>query len=151
MTVVNANTTATDRLIYNGATNIITSGIASGALALNASPAVNNEVKVEVTSQDGATVKTYIVNVARLASLVRPQITNSFNGSQVTLEWPVENTTYRLQAQTNSASVGLTHQLGGDDGCVQHQQGDHYRGPDQRNGVFPPGLSVNPVVTHKNS
>jgi hypothetical protein len=107
VTVTNANVTATNRLIYNGVTNIVASGIASGALALNPSPLVTNVVKVQVTSQDGNTVKTYTVNVARLASLIRPTITNSYNAGNLTLSWPVDNTTYRLLAQTNTASVGL--------------------------------------------
>jgi fibronectin-binding autotransporter adhesin len=109
VTVVNANLTATNRLIYNGTTNIITSGVASGALTLDASPAVTNVIKVEVTSQEGVTVKTYVVNVKRLASLTPPPpITNSFDGVNLTLSWPLANTTYRLLAQTNASTVGLT-------------------------------------------
>jgi len=108
VTVTNANITATNRLIYNGATNIIASGTASGALALDPSPLVTNVVKVQVTSQDGGSVKTYTVNVARLASLVPPNITNTYSGGNLTLNWPVANTTYRLQSQTNTTSVGLT-------------------------------------------
>ena len=101
-------TTSTNRVIYNGVTNIVASGTASGALALDPSPAVTNVVKIEVTAQDGVTVKTYVVNVVRLASLSpRPQITNSFDGTSLTLTWPVANTTFRLFAQTNTLAKGL--------------------------------------------
>jgi fibronectin-binding autotransporter adhesin len=101
-------TTSTNKVIYNGVTNIVASGTASASLALNPNPGVTNVVKIEVTAQDGVNVKTYVVNVARLASLVRPQIANSFADGNLTLTWPVSNTTYRLQAQTNTTAVGIT-------------------------------------------
>jgi len=108
VTVTNAFTSATNRLIFAGVTNIIASATASGALTLDPSPAITNVVKVQVNSQDGSTIHTYVVNVARLASRTPVTVTNSVSGSSLTLTWPVDHTTYRLQSQTNTAAVGLT-------------------------------------------
>ena len=109
VTVTNANTSATNKVIYNGVTNIVASATASGALLLNSNPAITNVVTVQVTSQDGLTVKTYVVNVARLVNQSAVTLTNSIGGGNLTLTWPVDHTTYRLLEQTNSLAVGLAH------------------------------------------
>ena len=59
--VTNADLTATNVLIYNGATNLLASGVASAPLTLVAG--ATNVVTVQVTAQDGLTVQTYTVNV----------------------------------------------------------------------------------------
>jgi len=107
VTVVNADFTATNQLIYNNATNLLASGVASGALALNANPAMPNVVKVEVKAQDGVTVKTYTVNVTQLPSQNQPFLSNSVSGGLLTLNWPLDHLGYRLQAQTNQLDAGL--------------------------------------------
>ena len=109
VTPTDADTTATNQVIYGGATNLVASGSASGPLALDPNPAITNVVKVQVTAQDGVTVKTYTVNVSRLASTTQPTVTNSYDGANLTLTWPVPNTTYHLQAQTNSLATGLSN------------------------------------------
>ena len=109
VTVTNADLTATNRLIYNGATNLLASGVASSALTLNANPGVTNVIKVQVTAQDGVTVNTYTVNVQQLPSVSSPPVlTNSIGVNSLTLNWPLANLGYRLQIQTNSLSTGLS-------------------------------------------
>ena len=105
VTVVNADLTATNHLIFNGATNLLASGAASSPL--NLTLGVNNPVVVQVTAQDGITVKTYTVNVTRQPSLTPATLTNSVSGSTLTLSWPGDHLGYSLQAQTNSLSSGL--------------------------------------------
>ena len=68
---------------------------------------VNNPVVVQVTAQDGVTVKTYTVNVTRQPSLTSATLTNSVSGSTLTLSWPADHLGYSLQAQTNSLNSGL--------------------------------------------
>ena len=70
VTAVDADLTAANQLIYNGATNALASGAPSSPLTLNPNPAVTNVVKVQVTAQDGVTVQTYTVNVKQLPSQV---------------------------------------------------------------------------------
>jgi hypothetical protein len=60
VTVTNADLTATNQLIFNGATNGLASGQSSASLTLV--PGLN-VVQVRVTAQDGLTVQTYTVNV----------------------------------------------------------------------------------------
>jgi autotransporter-associated beta strand protein len=105
VTVVNADLTATNRLIFNGATNLLASGVASSPLSLTLG--VNNPVVVQVTAQDGITVKTYTVNVTRQPSQASATLSNSVSGSTLTLSWPADHLGYSLQAQTNSLSSGL--------------------------------------------
>ena len=105
VTVVNADLTATNNLIYNGTTNLLASGVASGPLSLTLG--VNNPVVVQVTAQDGLTVKTYTVNVTRQPSLTPVTLTNLVSGSTLTLSWPADHLGYSLQSQTNLRSVGL--------------------------------------------
>lgn len=106
VTVVNADLTATNQLIFNGSTNALASGVASGPLSLTLG--INNPVVVQVTAQDGLTVKTYTVNVTRQPSLTPVTLTNSVSGSTLTLSWPADHLGYSLQSQTNSRSLGLT-------------------------------------------
>ncbi len=104
--VVNANLTATNKLIYNNVTNSLASGVASSPLALTLG--VNNPVVVEVTAQDGITVLSYTVNLTMQPSLVQPKLTNSVSGTTLSLSWPASNLGYTLQQQTNSLSLGLS-------------------------------------------
>jgi hypothetical protein len=60
VTVTNADPTAVSRLIYNGTTNVLTSGQPSAALNLVTGL---NVVQVQVLAQDGVTTQTYTVNV----------------------------------------------------------------------------------------
>jgi autotransporter-associated beta strand protein len=106
VTVTNADLTATNHLIYGGATNLLVSGVPSSSLTLTLG--VVNPVVVRVTAQDGVTVKTYTVNVTMLPSLTPPTLTNAVSGGTLTLSWPADHLGYSLQAQTNSRSVGLT-------------------------------------------
>jgi autotransporter-associated beta strand protein len=106
VTVVNADLTATNRLIFNGSTNLLASAVASSPLSLTLG--VTNVVKVQVTAQDGVTVKTYTVNVTRQPCLTTPTLSNSVSGSTLTLSWPADHLGYSLQSQTNSLSSGLT-------------------------------------------
>ena len=107
VTATNADLTATARLIYNGSTNVLVSGVPSSPLTLNYSPAVTNVIKVQVTAQDGLTVKTYQVNLVQLPNLTNAVLTNSFNGTALNLNWSLDHLGYRLQVQTNSLDTGL--------------------------------------------
>ncbi len=106
VTVVNADLTATNRLIYNNATNLLASGAASAPLALTLG--ATNVMSVEVTAQDGVTKKTYTVNVTQLPSQTKPVLTNSLSAGVVTLSWPGDHLGYRLLVQTNNLNLGLS-------------------------------------------
>jgi hypothetical protein len=106
VTVVNADLTATNHLIYNGTTNLLTSGVASSPLALTLGAV--NPVVVRVTAQDGVTVQTYTVNVTMQPSLIPPTLSRSVSNGILTLSWPSSNLTYTLQVQTNVLGKGLS-------------------------------------------
>jgi hypothetical protein len=108
ITVVDADLTATNRLIYLGATNLLASGVASSALTLNSNPAVTNVVKVVVTAQDGLTTQSYLVNVVQLPSQTKPVLANSVSGGSLTLNWPLDHLGYRLLTQTNNLAKGVS-------------------------------------------
>ena len=105
VTVVNANLTATNRLIYNGTTNLLASGVASSALPLTLG--VVNPVVVRVTAQDGVTVQTYTVNVTMQPSLTPPTLASLVSGTTLTLSWPADRLGYTLQMKTNALNQGL--------------------------------------------
>jgi autotransporter-associated beta strand protein len=65
VTPVNWDTTATNQVIYLGATQTVASASPSTSLALNTNSLVPNTVTVKVTAQDGVTVHNYTVNVVR--------------------------------------------------------------------------------------
>ena len=66
VTVTNADPTATNYLIYNGAASVpLASGVPSGSLSLNVG---TNVVAVTVTAQDGTTTNLYTVDVVRAPS-----------------------------------------------------------------------------------
>jgi len=107
VTVVNADLTATNKLIYGGTTNLLTSGVASSGLALTLG--VTNVVKVQVTAQDGVTVNTYQVNVIELPNLATaPKMTNSVNSGKLFLSWPADRLGFRLLVQTNNLAKGIS-------------------------------------------
>ena len=106
VTVVNADLTATNQLIYNGATNALPSGVPGSGLTLTLG--VNNPVVVRVTAQDGLTVQTYTVNVTKLPSQTAPTLSKLVSGGTLTLSWPASHLGYTLQQQTNSRSLGLS-------------------------------------------
>jgi hypothetical protein len=108
VTVTNADVTATNKLIYNGATNQLASGVVSSGLTLNANPAVTNVVKVQVTAQDGVTVKTYTVNVVQLPNQTQPALATGMSGGALTLSWPLDHLGYRLLTQTNKLNLGVS-------------------------------------------
>ena len=106
VTVTNADLTATNRLIYNGATNLLASGAASAPLALTLG--VTNVVTVQVTAQDGVTVQTYTVNVVELPSQTKPVPTLSLTSGGLSVSWPADHLGYRLLVQTNHLDLGLS-------------------------------------------
>ena len=108
VTVVNADLTATNRLVYNNTTNLLASGVASSPLTLNANPAITNVVKVNVTAQDGVTVLSYTINIKQLPSQTVPFLTNSVSGGVMSFNWPADHTGWSLQVQTNALNIGLT-------------------------------------------
>jgi len=110
VTVVDADLTATNRLIYNNATNLLASGTPSSALSLTLG--TPNVVTVQVTAQDGVTVQTYTVNVIEQPSLSpRPKLTNSVSLGKLTLNWGGQYLGYRLLQQTNNLSKGVSTNL----------------------------------------
>jgi len=107
VTVVNADLTATNKLIYGGTTNPLASSVASSGLALTLG--VTNVVKVQVTAQDGVTVNTYQVNVIELPNLATaPKLTNSVNSGKLILSWPADRLGFRLLVQTNNLAKGIS-------------------------------------------
>ena len=108
VTVINADLTAASRLIYGNTTNLLTSGVASAALALNPNPGVTNIVKVRVTAQDGLMELIYTVKVQRLPSTSPPTMTNQLSGTNLTLSWPLGHVGYRLLVQTNQLVGGIS-------------------------------------------
>jgi hypothetical protein len=106
VTVVNADPAATNRLIYNGTTNLLASGAASASLALTLGAI--NVVTVQVTAADGVTKRTYTVNVTELPSQTTPVLTNSVSNGTVTLSWAGDHLGYRLLVQTNNLDLGLS-------------------------------------------
>ena len=108
VTVSNADLNATNQLIYNGNTNLLASGTASGALTLNPNPGVTNVVKVRVLAQDGLTELIYTVQVQQLPSQNQPAMSNSLSGTNLTLSWPLANLGYQLLVQTNKLANGIS-------------------------------------------
>jgi hypothetical protein len=107
VTVVNGDLTATNRLIYNNATNGLASGSASAGLALTLG--VTNVARVQVTAQDGVTVQTYQVNIVEQPSQTVPHLTNSVSGgTNLVLSWPANHLGYRLLVQTNNLNKGVS-------------------------------------------
>jgi len=107
VTVVNGDLTATNRLIYNNATNGLASGSASAGLALTLG--VTNVAQVQVTAQDGVTVQTYQVNIVEQPSQTVPHLTNSVSGgTNLALSWPADHLGYRLLVQTNNLNKGVS-------------------------------------------
>ena len=100
--------TAASRLIYGTATNLLVSGVASGALTLDSNPGVTNVVQVRVTAQDGLTELIYTVNVQRLPGTSSPTLTNRLSGTNLTLSWPLSHLGYRLLVQTNQQASGIS-------------------------------------------
>jgi hypothetical protein len=111
VTVADANGNATNQLIYNGATNVLASGVASAALTLNPNLAVTNVIQVQVTAQDGVTKQTYTVNVTQPPSQTKPVLTSSASNGTLTLTWPVDHLGYRLLTQTNNLNLGVSANL----------------------------------------
>jgi len=107
VTVVNADTTATNRLIFNNTTNLLTSATPSSSLT-PLTLGVTNVVKVQVSAQDGLTVYTYQVNILVQPSLTQPKLTNSVSGNILSLSWPSDHLGYRLLTQTNNLSKGVS-------------------------------------------
>jgi len=110
VTVVDADLTATNQLIYNNTTNLLASGTPSSALSLTLG--TPNVVKVQVTAQDGVTVQTYTVNVIEQPSLSpRPKLTNSVALGKLNLNWGGQYLGYRLLQQTNNLNKGVSTNL----------------------------------------
>lgn len=94
--------------VNGGGFTSLTSGVASGTLALNAGA---NTVVVRVTAPDATTVQDYTLNAFMFSTgpnLSVPTLTNSLSGSALTLSWPADHIGFNLQAQTNALSTGLT-------------------------------------------
>jgi hypothetical protein len=109
VTVTNADLTATNQLIYNGTTNLLVSGVSSSGLTLNPNPAVTNVIQVQVTAQDGVTVKTYTVNVTQWPNQATPPgLTSSVSNGTLNLTWGLDRLGYRLLVQTNNLNLGLS-------------------------------------------
>jgi hypothetical protein len=109
VTVTNADFTATNQLVYSGATNVLTSGAASAPLAL--ALGVTNVVSVQVTAQDGVTKQTYTVNVVEQPNQAKPVLTSGASGGSLNLSWPADHLGYRLLTQTNNLNLGVSANL----------------------------------------
>ncbi len=108
VSVVDSDLTATNQLIYGGATNLLASGVASAPLALNPNPSIPNLVTVEVTAQDGVTKHSYSITINQAPSQTRPSLASSVHAGAITFNWPLSNTGYRLLVQTNNLANGIS-------------------------------------------
>lgn len=108
VTATVSHPSATLQLSVNGgAFAPLTSGVASGTLALNLVPP-QNTVVVRVTAPDATTVQDYTANVVLTPSQTVPVLTNSVSGSVLALNWADDHTGYRLETQTNALSTGIS-------------------------------------------
>jgi autotransporter-associated beta strand protein len=91
----------------NGSSNVfqLFNGTISGSFAATNLPAVANSVWV--TSQLGVNGSIALVNTNSAINTNAFTLTNTFSGGNLTLSWPADHTGFRLQAQTNSLTVGL--------------------------------------------
>jgi fibronectin-binding autotransporter adhesin len=110
VTVINADSTATNELIYNGTPiGLLPSGTASSPLSLTlGTPDV---VQVLVTAQDGVTTNLYTVTVTELPSQAKPKLTSSVSAGTLNLSWPADHLGYRLLTQTNNLSHGVSRNV----------------------------------------
>jgi hypothetical protein len=107
--VTNADLTATNQLIYNGATNGLASGATSSLPVLNLMMGLTNVVQVQVTAPDGVTMQTYTVNVTQLPNQsTQPGLTNSVSNGTLNLTWGPDCLGYRLLMQTNNLNQGVS-------------------------------------------
>jgi hypothetical protein len=105
VTATAADPGATLQLNFNGGGyGPLTNGVASSAKTL---VLPNNTIAVRVTAADSSTVQTYNVNVTLQPSLTPAKLTNSVNGSTLTLSWPADHLGWHLQMQTNTLAAGL--------------------------------------------
>jgi hypothetical protein len=110
VTVTNADLTAVNQLIYNGATNLLASGAAS--IPMNLTLGMTNVMQVQVTAQDGVTLQTYTMNVTELPNQATPpMLTNSVSNGTLNLNWGLDRLGYRLLIQTNNLNSGLSTDL----------------------------------------
>jgi hypothetical protein len=108
LTATKVDANATLQISLNGGAFLpLTNGAASLPQTLKLNPALNTLV-VKVTAQDTNFVKTYTVNVKLLPSQTVPVLTNSYTGSALAFSWAADHVGYRLQAQTNDLSTGLS-------------------------------------------
>lgn len=109
VTVINADTAATNCLIYDGVTNLLSSGVASSSPVLALTLGATNVVMVQVTAQDGVTVQTYTVNMIEHPNLAgQPMLTNSLSSQGLNLSWGADRLGYRLIMQTNRLGQGVS-------------------------------------------
>ncbi|HWY29116.1 MAG TPA: autotransporter-associated beta strand repeat-containing protein [Candidatus Acidoferrum sp.] len=110
VTVINADLTATNELIFNGTPiGLLPSGTPSSPLSLTlGTPDV---VQVLVTAQDGVTTNLYMVDVTELPSQTTPKLTSSVSAGTLNLSWPADHLGYRLLTQTNNLSRGVSRNL----------------------------------------
>jgi len=107
VTVINADLTATNTLIYNGTpVGLLASGVPSSPLTL--SLGVTNVVQVQVVSQDLSQTNTYTVDVIKQPSQTVPKLANSVSGTSLVLSWPTDHLGYRLLEQTNNLNKGVS-------------------------------------------
>jgi hypothetical protein len=106
VTATAADPGATMQLSFNSGASV---GLASGtASAPQTLVLPNNTVSVTVTASDKATMQTYNVNLTLQPSLTQAKLTNTMNGSTLTLSWPADHLGWHLQMQTNTLGAGLT-------------------------------------------
>ena len=108
VTVTNADLTATNTLIYNGASQgTLVSGSTSSLLTLT--QGATNVVKVIVMAQDGVTTNLYTVNLTLQPNQTQPYLTNRVSGgTNLVLNWPSDHTGWRLLVQTNNLQNGIS-------------------------------------------
>jgi hypothetical protein len=108
ITPTSADANATISIVYNGATNPITSGSASAPLTLNSDLSVSNIVDVRVTAPDGLTVMDYLLAISQQPSQTIPTLTDVKIGGTLQLSWLADHLGYRLLVQTNNLNRGIS-------------------------------------------
>jgi autotransporter-associated beta strand protein len=85
-----------------------TSTLSGSFSAVNFAPTDGNNMAYTFADNTAVDGSITVLSVTNAVNTTPTNITYSFDGNQITLSWPVDHIGWRLQAQTNSTSVGLT-------------------------------------------
>jgi autotransporter-associated beta strand protein len=85
-----------------------TSTLSGSFSAVNFAPTDGNNMAYTFADNTAVDGSITVLSVTNAVNTTPTNITYTFDGNQITLSWPADHIGWRLQAQTNSTSVGLT-------------------------------------------